>query len=103
MERLIKDEILLDLDFLDFNNSVDCIKGKLTAEIRNAKAHRCTEFLGVIHTCICGPFTPPTVGGHKYFITFIDDYSRYGFVELICKRFDSWKALKAFKAKVELQ
>ena len=28
----------------------------------------------VIHTYICGPFTP-TVGGYKYFITFIDDYS----------------------------
>ena len=31
MEKLIKDEILSDLDFLDFDTCVDCIKGKLTA------------------------------------------------------------------------
>ena len=34
---------------------------------------------------------------------FIDDYSRYGFVELICEKSDYLEAFKAFKAKVELQ
>ena len=43
------------------------------------------------------------MGGHKYVITFIDDYSHYGFVELIREKFDSLEAFKAFKAKVELQ
>ena len=38
MKRLIKDEILLDLVFSDFDTCLDCIKGKLTAKIRNAKA-----------------------------------------------------------------
>ena len=99
IERLIKDEILLDLDFLDFDTCVDCIKGKLTVQVRNAKANRCTELFGVIHTYICGSFTP-AMGGYKYFITFIDDYSRYGFVKLIHEKFDS---LEAFKTKVELQ
>ena len=47
--------------------------------------------------------TRPTMGGYKYFIIFIDDYSRCGFVELIREKFDSLKAVKAFKAKVELQ
>ena len=98
-KRLIKDEILSYLDFLDFDTFVDCIKGKLTAKIKNAKANRCTELLRVIHTYICGSFTPPAMGGHKYFITFIDDYSCYGFVELIHEKSNS---LDAFKAKVEL-
>ena len=66
-------------------------------------ANRCTELLGVIHTNICEPFTPLDIGGHKYFITFIDDYSHYGFVELICEKSYSLEAFKAFKAKVELQ
>ena len=43
------------------------------------------------------------MGGYKYFITFLDDYSRYGFVELIREKFESLEAFKAFKAKVELQ
>ena len=96
----IKDGILPNLDFLDFYTCVDCIKGKLTTKIRNAKANRCTEFLGVIHTNIFLSFTPPAIHGHKCFIMFIDDYSCYGFVELIP---ESSNSLEAFKAKVELQ
>ena len=100
MERLIKDEILSGLDFSYFDTCVDFIKGKLTTKIRNVKANKCTKLLGVIHTDFCGSFTPNAMGGHIYFIMFIDDYSRYGFVELISEKPDS---LKAFKAKVELQ
>ena len=56
----------------------------------------------VIHTDIFGSFTPLAMGVHKYFITFIDDYSRYGFVDLIHEKFDSLEAFKTFKVKVEL-
>ena len=66
MERLIKDEILPDLDFLVFDTCVDCIKGKLITKIRNVKANICTELLRVIHTDICGSFTPSVMGSHKY-------------------------------------
>ena len=100
MERLIKDEILLYLDLSDFDTRVDCIKGKLTSKARNAKIDICTGLLGVIHIDICGPFTHSSMGGYKYFITFIDYYSRCGFFKLICEKSDS---LKAFKAKVKLQ
>ena len=102
MERLIKDEILSNLDFLDIVTCVDCIKGKLTIKVRNAKLG-CIELLGVIHTYICGPFTHLAMGGYKYFITFIDDYSRYVFVELIREKSKCLEVFKAFKAKVELQ
>ena len=97
MERLIKDEILPN-----FDTCVDCIKGKLTIKVRNAKVDKCTELLGVIHIDIYGLFTHLAMGGHKYFITFIDGYSYYGFVELICEKSDSLEAFKTFKAKVEL-
>ena len=42
MERVIKDEILPNLDFSDFDTCVDCIKGKLTIKVSNAKIDRCT-------------------------------------------------------------
>ena len=99
MERLIKEEILPNLDFSDFDTCVDCIKGKLTFKVRNAKIDRYTKLLGVIHTYICGLFTPSAMGDYKYFITFIDDYSRYSFIELISEKSD---CLETFKEKVEL-
>ena len=103
MERLIKDEIIPDLDFSDFETYVDCIKGKLTAKVWNAKIDRCIELLGVIHTDICESFTPPAMSGYKYFIRFINDYSYYGFVEPIREKSNSLETFKAFKAKVEFQ
>ena len=69
----------------------------------NVKVDRCIELLGVRHTDICGSFTSPTMCGHKYFITFIDDHSRYGYIDLIREKSDTLEAFKAFKAKVELQ
>ena len=57
----------------------------------------------MIHIDICGPLTPTALGGYKYFITFIDYFSRYGYVELIHEKSDSLNVFKAFKAKVELQ
>ena len=80
-----------------------CIKGKPITKVRNTKIDRRTKLLGVIHTNICGSFTPLSMGGYKYFITFIDDYSCYGFFELIREKSESLEAFKAFKAKVELQ
>ena len=103
MKRLIKNEIFLYLDFSNFDTCVDCIKGKLIAKVRNAKVDKFTKLLRVIHTYICGSFTLPALGGHKYFITFIDDHSCYDFVKLIREKSDSLEAFKVFKAKVELQ
>ena len=88
--RLIKDEILLDLDFSYFDTCVDCIKGKLIAKVKNAKIYRCIELLGVILTDIYGSFTPLAMGSYKYFITFIDDYSHYSFIELIHEKSNSF-------------
>ena len=56
-----------------------------------------------IHAYICGSFTPPVIGDHKYLITFIDDHSCYGFVELILEKSDYFEAFKYFKVRVKLQ
>ena len=77
---LVKDGVLQDLDFSDFTTCVDCVKGKLTAKVKKSKTDRYADLLELIHTDICGPFVPPATGGYKYFITFIDDFSRYGHI-----------------------
>ena len=62
-KQRVEDEILPGLDFSNFDTCVDCIKGKLTAKVRNAKIERCTELLRIIHIDICGSFTPSVMGG----------------------------------------
>ena len=40
-------------------------------------------------------------GGYEYFITFIDDYSRYGYIYLMRHKSEAFKKFKEFKAEVE--
>jgi transposase InsO family protein len=103
IERLVSNEILEPLhDFSDLNNCVNCIKGKQT-NLRKYEAKRCSQVLELIHTDICGPFPTPTRNGQRYFITFIDDYSRYGYIYLIKEKAQALDMFKSFKAEVELQ
>ena len=64
---------------------MDYIKGKQT-KYNKKGATRSTQLLEIIHIGICGPFSTPSFGGKKYFITFIDDFSHYGYVYLLNKK-----------------
>ena len=39
--------------------------------------YRATETLELVYDDLCGPITPATLGGRKYFILLVDDCSRY--------------------------
>ena len=42
-------------------------------------------------------------GGYLYFVTFIDDYSRYGYVYLMKYKSETFEKFKEFRAEVEKQ
>ena len=62
LERLVKNEILPNLDFTDLGVCVDYIKGKQTKHNKKG-ATRSTQLLEIIHIDICGPFDAPSFGG----------------------------------------
>ena len=103
MTRLVKKEILPQLDFDDWSICVECIKGKQTSHISKFPATRSIEPLQLIHTDICGPFDVPTWSGEKYFVTFIDDFSRYGYVYMLHEKSQSVTYLEIFINEVESQ
>ena len=47
-----------------------------------------------MHTNICGPFDVNYSNKEKYFITFIDDFSHYGYVYLFHEKSQEVNALK---------
>ena len=81
---------------------MECIKGKQT-NMRKKDVNRCGDILELIHTDICGPFLIPSWNRLQYFITFIDDYSRYDYLYLIHEKSQSLDVFKNFKAEVENQ
>ena len=102
IQRLVNDGILDPLDLTDFQVCIECIKGKQT-NTKKLGANRATDVLELIHTDICGPFPTASWNGQQYFITFIDDYSRYGYLYLIHEKSQSLDVFKEYKAEVELQ
>jgi hypothetical protein len=97
---LIKESILLPLEFLDLEQCIDCIKGKYIKKIKK-DAKRSAGILEIIHTDICGPFPMKSVDGYDSFITFTYDYSRYGYIYLIKERSEALDKFKIFNAEVE--
>ena len=63
IQRLVKNEILPDLNFTDLGICVDCIKEKHTKHTIKKAATRSTQLLELIHTDICGPFEASGFGG----------------------------------------
>ena len=103
IERLIKEQILEPLDFSDADeHCLDCIKGKYVKHVKKG-ANRSTGPLQIIHTDICGPFPIMFIDGFDSFITFTDDYSRYGYIYPIKERSEALDKFKIFKTEVENQ
>ncbi len=50
-----------------------------------------------MHMKLCGPMAT-SHGGVKYFLTFIDDFSRKTFLYTIKTKFDVFDKIKVFKA-----
>ena len=54
-----------------------CLEGKLKRlPLKTSESHA-SNVLELVHSDIMGPIPVQSIGGSKYIITFLDDYSRY--------------------------
>ena len=92
------------LDKFDYESYEGCepsLIGKMTKALFTAKGEKATERLGLIHSDVCGPMCTMAMGGFYYFITFTDDFSRYGYVYPLKNKFDSFEKFKEYQGEVE--
>ena len=59
--------------------------------------------LDLIHTDVCGPFRTATRDANRFYVTFTDDYSSYGYIYLIKHKSETFEKFKEFKQEVENQ
>ncbi|GJV24619.1 retrovirus-related pol polyprotein from transposon TNT 1-94 [Tanacetum coccineum] len=80
----------------------DCVLGKQTwtSFPRNAN-YRAKELLELIHSDLCGPHSPVSFGNKRYFVTFIDDFSRKCWVYFMGQKSEAFESFKKIKAMVE--
>ena len=103
INRLVKGGPLRKLNVGTLPVCESCLEGKMTKRPFSAKGERSKEPLQLVHSDVCGPLTVRTRGCYEYFVTFIDDYSRYGYVYLMHKKSDNFGKFKEFIAEVEKQ
>ena len=61
------------------------------------------DLLGLIHYNVCYPLSTTTRGGFQYFITFTDDFNRYGYVYLMKHKSESFEMFKIYKNEIQNQ
>ena len=62
---------------------------------------RVDGLLDLIHTDVCGPMSVHARGGFIYFITFIDDHPRYGYLYLMRYKSEAFERFKEFRNEVK--
>lgn len=65
-------------------------------------SHALSSFY-LIHLDIWGPYKVPTKGNHRYFLTLVDDHSRYTWITLLAYKSDFLSAFQTFHNYVKNQ
>ncbi|GJR71470.1 retrotransposon protein, putative, ty1-copia subclass [Tanacetum coccineum] len=103
IEKLQHDGLLNSTDLRAFEKCVPCMSGKMTRKPYTHQVERAKDLLGLIHTDVCGPFKIMSRQGANYFVTFTDDFSRYGYVYLLKHKHEVFETFKVFQKEVENQ
>ncbi|GJU02159.1 zinc finger, CCHC-type containing protein [Tanacetum coccineum] len=101
MQDMFKDGLILTFD-IDIEKCKTCMLNKITKKpFQNVK--RETKVLELIHSDLCDLHATPSLGNKKYFVTFIDDSSRFCYAYLLHSKDEALDKFKVFKTDVELQ
>ncbi|GJU74025.1 retrotransposon protein, putative, ty1-copia subclass [Tanacetum coccineum] len=103
IEKLQHDGLLNSTDLRAFEKCVPCMSGKMARKPYTHQVERAKDLLGLIHTDVCGPFKITSRQGASYFVTFTDDFSRYGYVYLLKNKHEVFETFKVFQKEVENQ
>ncbi|KAI0923982.1 hypothetical protein AcV5_010529 [Taiwanofungus camphoratus] len=105
VQKMIKEDLVTGL-VLESKQQPDpicepCLAGKMHANSFPSSLQRATQPLELIHSDIHGPLPVRTHSGYRYWITFIDDYTRFRVVLLLKEKSEAFDAFKRFKAYAE--
>ncbi|GJU29116.1 retrotransposon protein, putative, ty1-copia subclass [Tanacetum coccineum] len=88
---------------LAFEKCVPCMSGKIARKPYTHQLEKEKDLLGLIHTDVCGAFKIMSRQGANYFVTFTDDFSRYGYVYLLKHKHKVFETFKVFQKEIENQ
>ena len=108
MHNLKKHDMVLGFDYSEKktqnNNTLckGCIYGKISRLPFDTKYNiRSGNVLDLIHTDMWGPAKTSTIGGNRYFVTFIDNSSNYGWIYCFNSRTELLNIYLKFESMVQ--
>ncbi|MCO5548104.1 hypothetical protein L7F22_001562 [Adiantum nelumboides] len=79
-----------------------CVLGKMHRFLFSQDGSvRATQKLELVHSDVCGPMMMPSVGNNLYFVTFIDDFSRFCWVYSLKANSDVFAIFQHYVSMVE--
>ncbi|GJZ39769.1 zinc finger, CCHC-type containing protein [Tanacetum coccineum] len=81
-----------------------CVVAKqMRQSFPNEAQWRASKPLELLHADLCGPITPQSTGGNRYFLLIVDDWCRYMWVYFLKSKDEALAKFKIFKAQVEME
>eukprot|EP00253_Pinus_taeda_P008179 PITA_08179 len=78
-----------------------CTLGKFVKATFHEKDSRATTILERIHTDVCGPFSVASTAKNRYYVIFVDDFSRKCWIFFMQKKSETYSKFCELKALVE--
>lgn len=79
----------------------ECHLNKMTSSTFKRKSFLVEHLLDLVHTDLCGPIRTRSISSDRYFMIFIDDYSRMMWIIFLKDKNEDFGKFKAFKALAE--
>ena len=70
-----------------------CAGGKLRRRAFPPSQSVTRSKLELVHSDVCGPMSEPSIGGHRYFIVFVDDFTRMTMVAFMKAKSETFEKL----------
>ena len=103
MTKLHKESSLGSFDYESYDTCESYLLGKMMKFPFKDKGECANGPLDLIHSDVYGPMSTHAKGDFVYFITFIDDHSRYGYLYHMRYKSEAFEKFKEFKNEVEKQ
>ena len=101
INKMQGDDLLEVSDFDSLPTCESCLLDKMTKSLFTEKGEQALDLLSLIHTDVYRPMKVSSRSGYRYFIMFMDDLSRYGYIFLIRHKSESFKMFIRYHSEVE--
>lgn len=94
---------MLDIQASHDGVCLRCSSGNKTRGPFPSKKNKTSDIFQLIHYELCGPMLVHSIGGHLYYIIFIDDFSKKAWIYYLKDKDHAFDMFKEIKALIENQ